>query len=580
MIGFLMSNFGGGIRIEKESAPARICNAYDDGTLSIRQCSLRKFAQDKAFHDEEAFFCLLDGVVLNSAALKEQYGVDSMDALMHAMYEALGETFFDAFRGSFSGLYYDKRKREMLVFTNHYGDGFLFYSYQNGNIVAASRLRTVVACLRQAHAACTLNEAAIYDMLTYGYMSDEKTYAQEVQRLLPGHYLKLRLAENGKVAALEDRCYWRVQNGVIDLLAASEDEIIDELDRRFRDAVALEYDKDKECGCRHLTQLSGGLDSRMSLWIARELGYENILCMSFEQSGSLDQQIATQIADDLGVEIFLWPLDSTRHIQHIDAYTQLNDGQAIYSGIGAEYEMLSVLDMEQFGLVHTGQIGDVVIGSFLANAGQLHDMSSGGEYSRFFSVPKNHFSDEYEYREQMLMMVRAFLGCLSSHLYTQEFSYVASPFLNKELFEFCMSVPAEQRIGHAFYKKWILKKHPKAAAYKWEKINAKITQSPLEHQLQRVQRGLKEPRRILYHLHLADFRPGNRALTGMNPYDLWWQTKPQLRSCYDTYFKDALPRMDHHENLQQQLKHMYEAGTTIDKNLVLTALGAVKNLGL
>ena len=45
--------------------------------------------------------------------------------------------------------------------------------------------------------------------------------------------------------------------------------------------------------------LSGGLDSRMTVWVAHDLGYTHQLNMTFCQSNYLDFKIAQQIATDL-----------------------------------------------------------------------------------------------------------------------------------------------------------------------------------------------------------------------------------------------------------------------------------------
>ena len=208
-------------------------------------------------------------------------------------------------------------------------------------------------------------------------------------------------------------------------------------------------------------------------------------------------------------------------------------------------------------------------------------MSCGGAYGNLLPLRPNHFSNDYACREQMLMMVRAFLCCLGSHFAGQEYTYVGSPFLNMELFEFCMSVPVEKRIGHALYKKWILSKHPEAAAYKWEKINAKITahqETKLDFQLKRVKRVLKDPRRLVW--HFTHFVPP--TLSGMNPYDYWWQTNTRLRNYFDTYFEQNIDVLDaaHHGTIREQVTKLYREGRTLEKCNALTALSAVKLLGL
>jgi len=60
--------------------------------------------------------------------------------------------------------------------------------------------------------------------------------------------------------------------------------IIDELDNLFVEAVKAEYDKDIEYGFKHVSTLSGGLDSRTNLLTAHRLGYKDVLCLCFQRT--------------------------------------------------------------------------------------------------------------------------------------------------------------------------------------------------------------------------------------------------------------------------------------------------------
>ena len=52
----------------------------------------------------------------------------------------------------------------------------------------------------------------------------------------------------------------------------------------------------------------------------------------------------------------------------------------------------------------------------------------------------------------------------------------------------CYDIPVEMRMNHNLYKKWIIKKYPKAADFKWEKIDDKITSPEILIQLRVCQR--------------------------------------------------------------------------------------------
>src|SRR5690606_29863601 len=123
----------------------------------------------------------------------------------------------------------------------------------------------------------------------------------EIKRLMVGYYIKI------KNNTLIHEKYYTLRNEPIEI---SEKEAIDEIDKRFRDAVELAFEKDKEYGYKHIATLSGGLDSRMTVWVAHELGYSNQLNLTFSQSNYLDETIAKEIAIELKHEWLFKALDN------------------------------------------------------------------------------------------------------------------------------------------------------------------------------------------------------------------------------------------------------------------------------
>ncbi len=60
----------------------------------------------------------------------------------------------------------------------------------------------------------------------------------------------------------------------------------------------MEFDKDIEYGYKHLVSLSGGLDSRMTTYVANDLGYgDSIVNLTFSKTNYVDEQTAKDIAN-------------------------------------------------------------------------------------------------------------------------------------------------------------------------------------------------------------------------------------------------------------------------------------------
>lgn len=117
-----------------------------------------------------------------------------------------------------------------------------------------------------------------------------------------GKYIKI---ENNK---FEIKTYYELDN--TPNYNQTEDEIIDNINELFRNAVKLEFEKDKEYRYKHIVALSGGLDSRMTTWVAHDMGYTDQLNYTFSQSDYLDETIAKEIARDLEHEWIFKFLDN------------------------------------------------------------------------------------------------------------------------------------------------------------------------------------------------------------------------------------------------------------------------------
>lgn len=65
----------------------------------------------------------------------------------------------------------------------------------------------------------------------------------------------------------------------------------------------------------------------------------------------------------------------------------------------------------------------------MKSSDELSDLSVGGTYSEKLK-PSYRSSLKFSDREDYMIFVRGFMGCCSSHLFTRNYSEVASPFLD------------------------------------------------------------------------------------------------------------------------------------------------------
>lgn len=510
-----------------------------------------------------------EGYLLNKTELFRKYTASTMTELISHMYRDCGEAFFTEFRGCFSGAIYVKEENKWIVYTNHVGDNPVFYLLVDGYFAAASQVNYLLGFCKEQDISVTFNESCAYQMLTYGYVATDETYANEIKRLHGGDYL---VFQNGK---LEVKTYHRFEKHTERFEGKTEAQIIDEIDRTFRYAVALEWGKDDEYGYRYLADLSGGLDSRMNLWVAHEMHHRHMTLLTYCKEGYLDETIAKAIADYWKDEFLFKPLDDAAFMYDVEENTCLLSGLSLYSGITGGKRFLESLDLGEYGIEHTGMVGDIALGSFYHNPDDGNRKWPTGMYSEKLKnkLPEHvqHTGEKYNDHEIFLMYARGFHGACNSHLIRRNYTEVGSPFLNVEFMQLCYDIPVTLRIGHSIYKKWIIQKYPQAARFKWEKTGGRITEKHNRTVLRKLVK--KGPKKLLRMLGLDD-----RISEGMNPIDYWIAKDEKLHAFLDRSKETLLREEKKHYSpmLAEDLSWLYDEGNASEKAMVLTVLSATK----
>lgn len=557
---------------------------YQDADLTVSTDGLygqvyrhavNKFMNDRVFEQNDQYVLLLDGVILNKAALFDRFG-DQADTQMRTLLPQLiasGETtFFNQFRGSFAGAHLNRATGELTVYTNQVGDKPVYY-YEHQvtqTLYFAMDLMSLVTLMRQHGIDTELNQDAAYSLLTHGHVLCNETLVAGIRRLTPGHYLTF------SKAGLRKQAYFTFSNQPVEIDEATA---IAQLDHHFRRAVQLAFEKDREYGYRHLVALSGGLDARMTTWVAHELGYTEMLNYTFSQSDYLDETIPKQIARDLRHEWLFKALDNGLYLyQYFDQVITIGSGISRSASLTHTFSLLSTLNWEQYGLVHTGQLVDVIIGTYYSK-GQLTDWHPGAGADSTRLIDRVHYAVanavNLEDEELFKLYNRGLTGINGGLVPMQQFTETISPFLDVDLMAFCLSLPLRYRRGHHLYIKWINQCYPAAANYVYEKVNGKInrkivTVSGVPIPWTSVpQAALKWVRKKLG-LKL-------RTRQHMNPTDYWYAVNPELRHFYTQQFEQQITSIENPQ-LQADCQVLFEQGSVNEKDQVITLLGFATQL--
>ena len=196
--------------------------------LFIQRRTIKKFLDDKVFKQNDEYLIVIEGVIFNKLELIEKYEKDNFFETIIEMYKKNGETFFNEFRGSFSGIFVDKKNSKQLIYTDHIGSKLVFYYKNEGNIVVASDLNLLIKILKQNNLNYNLDLVGVYSILTFGFMMDDFTLISEVKKVFSGEYISIIDNE------FKRNKYHKFERN--ELKNYNEKEIIGKLDELFKKA--------------------------------------------------------------------------------------------------------------------------------------------------------------------------------------------------------------------------------------------------------------------------------------------------------------------------------------------------------
>lgn len=564
-----------------------IVNRIKGNNFTLERRVVNKFMDDRIFFDGPEYTIIVDGVILNNHQLIEKYAADSWQQCVQKMYLGNGDSFFNEFRGSFSGALYDKQNNKWLVYTDHVGDKQIFYTETPDGYIFGSEIGFLVDARKANGLTVTVDETGCYMTMTHGFCIEDRTLVNEVHKLIAGHYYEL--TPNG-LRTIRYHQFSNIPDNTI-----SEEEAVEGIDRLFRNAIKLQFEKDREYGYRHLACLSGGLDSRMTVWVAHQMGYTNQLNITFSQSGYLDFSIAQQIAIDLHHDWLFKPLDGGDFIDMIEEITPITYGSTNFFNLAHGKSMEDLINYEPFGIIHTGQIGDSIIGTFFKKNEYNPEFKIGQSAYSFELIERladYKFVEDYKNEEIFCLYTRAFTGADQGLLTFQENSESCSPFIDVDFLEFCYKIPLNLRYGHKIYFDWILQKYPDAAKYVWEHTGEIIKSFENKEKKYVWVMGKKLPApgnpefakwlkgSILRRLGLR--KKGQKPKTivlssknNMNPVDYWYNTNPHLKEFMDRYWDNNMHWIPE-GRLREDMTHLYKDCVLYDRLQCLSVVSAMK----
>lgn len=153
--------------------------------------------------------------------------------------------------------------------------------------------------LRQNCSKCTLDNDALHEFETVGYVTGQDTLYYEIKQLQAGEVVTLQYNCREQIWKVERNFYYRYllrrecdispSSGTLSYTLGKKLELI------FHRLIT------RADGRPIVVPLSGGYDSRLIALMMKKLQYDNVIAFSYGTTGNKNSALSKQIADDLGI---------------------------------------------------------------------------------------------------------------------------------------------------------------------------------------------------------------------------------------------------------------------------------------
>lgn len=270
------------------------------GIGACRLAILDLVAGDQPVKNESGtVHAVLNGELYNYLELQQRLRADGhrirssgdTELLVH-LWEEHGRGLLAHLRGMFALAIADSRTQKLFLARDPLGKKPLYWMRAHGGLFFASELKA----LRPFASSWVVEEKALEEFLTFGFVPEGSCFVRGVEKLPPGHWLELDIP-TGEVRS---GCYVRFEFAPDPLLR--EEGAAQRLMELLAEATALRLRADVPVA----VFLSGGLDSATVAALARRLGEEpRLLFVDLGDGG--ERRRATTTAATLGLPLEVLP---------------------------------------------------------------------------------------------------------------------------------------------------------------------------------------------------------------------------------------------------------------------------------
>ena len=252
-----------------------------------------------------------NGEIYNHLQLREQLmsGGNSFTWRGHSDTETLLACFvawgiektLQATVGMFAIILWDRKQQVLTLARDRMGEKPLYWGWQGQSLYFSSELKGLKA---HPKFKTDINRNAIPLLLRHNCIPAPYSIYQDIEKLRPGHWLQLPLADTEQAQSAQPQAYWRfndiVEAGLADPFTGSPEQAVDVLESALMESVGGQMQSDVPLGAF----LSGGIDSSaiVALMQTQSSCPVKTFTIGFDDAGYNEANHAQAVAKHLGTE--------------------------------------------------------------------------------------------------------------------------------------------------------------------------------------------------------------------------------------------------------------------------------------
>lgn len=250
-------------------------------------------------NEDGSIVVIFNGEVYNYLELRtdliskgHQFRTRSDTEVIVHLYEEDGIGMFSKLNGMFAIAIADIKDKRLILARDRLGKKPLFYFANNEWVIFSSEIKSIII---HPEVPKELDHYALYDYLSLNYIPGLKTMIKDIKRVPPGGFIIF--GEN----SCNHGIYWRIDK-ISDSVdkKITENAAIEELDYLLEDSIRLRLRSDVPIGIF----LSGGVDSSLVAWKAKEIGADiTAFTAVFSERSYNEEDYARRVADSLLMDI-------------------------------------------------------------------------------------------------------------------------------------------------------------------------------------------------------------------------------------------------------------------------------------